>query len=694
MKKVLLVFIVIITGLCIYLGFDKINQYYATEIVTLPDQVAKSHQTMSCITVNFKDESKIDEGSEIILNYLDKTKTDCIVSLRLNDGLKKVKQFLIYSHDDVINKKYLDTKYTINFSKFIDKEYYTSDFKDKNSQGYLKSLNQTVFEKNNDIIEYTNFYQLADKIKNNDNMISLRVYDNNNFIADLQETLSKNKVLMNDYTDTYSGADLLAVNNYLIDQLLPLLLMAGVSFLAGVCFIVAKRENEILVLKSLGYSKVKIIYQCFGSFLINSIVIMLFTALMMFVVLAKEINLLTEEFLLFILVFSAIFIIFMFFVILVIWLYIKYVIRLDSLLYHENLKLIIIGNTIIKIAVTILIISPFINSFKETYPTLLSYLTVKTNEDIIGEYISFERYPERYNEIFNEFIDELTYVDFEYYYSNTEAMLREGFDDIVADIDEVVESSALDYPIIFANKQYLKDTDLYQQDGKALNLENIKEDVLLVPEEAKNIDLKNYNYENIKVIYVKNTDTFINYRCIEPYKLNNPIIRLVTKYSINTQFTNLYIKQKQINEIKQEIKDKYNVTNIQLRPNTLVLSFYYNRVENDLFKTIYILFMYLFVYLAMISNSIYSYVSDNKKLLAIQYMCGIPRKDRYKELILMNLVAYSLPIVVASLFLDLSLSSVILFCGFFAVLELLIEVIMLNIYERKGVVSSLKGGGF
>lgn len=104
--------------------------------------------------------------------------------------------------------------------------------------------------------------------------------------------------------------------------------------------------------------------------------------------------------------------------------------------------------------------------------------------------------------------------------------------------------------------------------------------------------------------------------------------------------------------------------------------------------------MYLFVYLAMITNSVFSYVSDNKKALAISYMCGIPRKVRYRNLVLMNLVAYVLPLIISTLFLGVSLCNALMFCAFFAGVELMIELIMLKVYERKGVVTSLKGGGF
>lgn len=526
------------------------------EINTLHDQVAKQYETMNAIHINFNDETKIEESSQIILNYLKETKTDCIASLSFNDELNTIHQFLIYSDEFVVNKKYLDFKNPINFLDYSDKQYYATNLDDNNSQGYLKSLNQSFFDKRNYEVEYSNFYQFGEKIKNNGNMIALYIYDNINFIVDLQEKLSVNKVVMEDITAGYAGARLSPVDNVLVNQMLPLLFMASVSFLAGVCFIIAKQQKEILVLKSLGYCKFKIIYTCFASFLISSICMMLLTCMIMFYALANNINKLTEEFFLFILGFSAIFIFFIFIVVLAMWLYIKYVIRLDALLCHKNLKFIIIGNTIVKIVVTILMISPFIASASNTFPTLMGYLSIKMNEDKIKEYTKVNMIPSDVTDIFNEYIDEIVYLDFEYYYSNTEAMLRQDYGYMPEIIDEIVETSALDYPIVYANKCYLKDIPLYQQDGQKLNLQKIDEDVILIPETAKNIDLKKYNPDNNKIIYIKNTGSYVNYACQEPYKLNNPVIHLVTKYGNNMNFTSVYMELSKAQTINQEINEK------------------------------------------------------------------------------------------------------------------------------------------
>ena len=100
--------------------------------------------------------------------------------------------------------------------------------------------------------------------------------------------------------------------------------------------------------------------------------------------------------------------------------------------------------------------------------------------------------------------------------------------------------------------------------------------------------------------------------------------------------------------------------------------------------------IYLIVYLTLVFQSIFTYLEEKGKELAINYILGISRIKRHIKLFIFNLSSYVI-ILFGSFKLDLSFDERILFVGYFMLMEIIIEIICIIYFENKKMVNWLKG---
>ena len=139
--------------------------------------------------------------------------------------------------------------------------------------------------------------------------------------------------------------------------------------------------------------------------------------------------------------------------------------------------------------------------------------------------------------------------------------------------------------------------------------------------------------------------------------------------------------------LKEELKP-YNITLVsaQYRYDHYIMTFKEQLIDFGLIFIIYVI-----LYLILIIQSILMFYNEHGKTIAVKYMLGKSKIKRYWELFSVSVLSYAV-IFAASTKLDITRKDSIKFICTFAILELVIELLYISYYERKKMISLLKGG--
>lgn len=101
--------------------------------------------------------------------------------------------------------------------------------------------------------------------------------------------------------------------------------------------------------------------------------------------------------------------------------------------------------------------------------------------------------------------------------------------------EEELQETALEYPVIYANVNYIESYDrpIYKSDGTRLDLHEIKENVMLVPENCSLTDFTKYNRKvngEADIIRIKDSGMYFDYTYnAENLIYREPILYVVTE---------------------------------------------------------------------------------------------------------------------------------------------------------------------
>ena len=201
------------------------------------------------------------------------------------------------------------------------------------------------------------------------------------------------------------------------------------------------------------------------------------------------------------------------------------------------------------------------------------------------------------------------------------------------------------------------------------------------------MDLAKYQKRNEPVIYIKNNGKFYNYKLWQPYALDNPILYIQRTFSfIDNEIQSMFFKTDDPKVVKEELKP-YNITLVsaQYRYDHYIMTFKEQLIDFGLIFIIYVI-----LYLILIIQSILMFYNEHGKTIAVKYMLGKSKIKRYWELFSVSVLSYAV-IFAASTKLDITRKDSIKFICTFAILELVIELLYISYYERKKMISLLKG---
>ena len=256
-----------------------------------------------------------------------------------------------------------------------------------------------------------------------------------------------------------------------------------------------------------------------------------------------------------------------------------------------------------------------------------------------------------------------------------------------------IEDSILRYPMIYANANYLENKKLYDDSGRELNLKSYDEDVLLVPRRYASENLSNAMYsKELKIIYIKDNGVFYNTKPDSQYYLINPVIHLVTKKSEEVNVDHLYlpITHKSIAEYQKEIKETIGEDS-DIRDNKEFIQGTIATMKENLYKDSMVMFMYMSILLIIIYQSVYLYIHENSKNLALGYMFGYSKTERYIELLIYIPLTYVIFTLVGVIILKLGIKDLIIFMIMSSFIEGFIYYVLINRFENRNISNILKG---
>ena len=676
MKKLLVIIVGLFSLLMVYLSVKEVNIIQGTNLYladyTIADYFNETNYSLSISGNNFK------TIYNALIEFAGNEEITYVYSYEKNDDQLMytiLNRYIFSSRDDVMEAFDINIKDEIDFS-CLDTDAYYSSAADDQSSGRIMILDNHFFDQYLQIFNFKTFNKI-EECKSIDHYIHIVCKEEvfNKFIEFLygyDESIS-----VSNHTGNINEITILNESEGIIAQGKKLLQFNVIVFAVIIISMILKQNRNYMIRRMMGTSTIKIFINEFGKLFALLFGEFALINVLSFFILVKQESVTKWKVLGDIIKFDGYFLIILLGIGIISCLFIRLVGHVKYLNSHNQLSKLYYIQAIIKVIITVVLLVPFVNAYNYGKPYLINYLNVRAMKDEVGNLYSIDSNPEKSKEIFYEYIDKAVYCDFQTYFDNVD-MLR---------YDDVSKDDVYPYPMIRTNAVYLKDHDIRDLDGNKIDIEKIKEDTILVPEEFKNGDLAKYQKRNEPVIYIKNNGKFYNYKLWQPYALDNPILYIQRTFSIvDNEIQSMFFKTDDPKVLKEELKP-YNITLVsaQYRYDHYIMTFKEQLIDFGLIFIIYVI-----LYLILIIQSILMFYNEQGKIIAVKYMLGKSKIKRYWELFSVSVLSYAV-IFAASTKLDITRKDSIKFICTFAILELVIELLYISYYERKKMISLLKG---
>ncbi len=629
-----------------------------------------------------------------ILSFCNERNVDFIVGdAEYIDGEYHATNYIYSKKKNLFSKLKIVNYQDIDFSDIKSNQYYTTNINDKNSRGILRTIDEYFFD-NSSQFTIKNMYE-TDKIIEllHSTYYGTYFYINDKDYQDLEKVFKENRIQYEDITKGYSPAQIQEVQDEEAEYLENILLSSVIIIGLLISVYLLKSHRKIMIMRLNGVSILKIIRIMIFPFFVMELLLFSLGLYLTTYFCAGYINQYNSD-----MYFSNIDIIVKFFGLLLIlsilvYIFIHFTSHLKYLKKNRDIKHYMELSVLLKVVLIGIMLPQLITIVPKEISSLLDYIALNMNKDYMSSLAVIDGLEsiDGNIEVFNKYIHtEGIYVDFDYYVYNQEDYLREFVEE---ENWHQIEDSILRYPMIYANANYLENKKLYDDSGRELNLKSYDEDVLLVPRRYAGENLSNAMYsKELKIIYIKDNGVFYNTKPDSQYYLINPVIHLVTKKSEEVNVDHLYlpITHKSIAEYQKEIKETIGEDS-DIRDNKEFIQGTIATMKENLYKDSMVMFMYMSILLIIIYQSVYLYIHENSKKLALGYMFGYSKKERYFELLIYIPLTYVILTLVGVIILKLGIKDLMIFMIMSSFVEGFIYYVLINRFENRNISNILKG---
>ncbi|MGX8852117.1 DUF1430 domain-containing protein [Amedibacillus sp. YH-ame10] len=255
------------------------------------------------------------------------------------------------------------------------------------------------------------------------------------------------------------------------------------------------------------------------------------------------------------------------------------------------------------------------------------------------------------------------------------------------------------YPFITVNKNYLKEYELYDTDGKGISINDYgKKYTYFIPEtcsydKADIFGLNDYGGVVVKIkdpktMYPHNASGFLT-------SLKNPIIVLMPddfdSFDTIGSWDNYVPLGESMTLFQNELKKTDMNGRVFFSDNAIPLATTLSDYQYQILQGALLVTVYLSTYIAFTYLTLSLYFEENKKQLSLRYLYGRSFFQRYGKFLLLNASIYLVPVMLSFVWLHLNLLHVIAYVLFFGVVELGIALYRIYKFQKNGIVNVLKG---
>ncbi len=628
-----------------------------------------------------------------ILNFCNQRNVDFVVRDEGYVGGEYYVTNYVYSKKKNLFSKLKIINYQdIDFSDIQSNQYYTTNINDKNSRGILRTIDEHYFD-DGTLLTIKNMYENDRIIEMLESSVNMSFFVNDKDYQDLEKVFKDNRIKYEDITKGYSPVQIQEVQDEEAEYLENILLSSVIIIGLLISVYLLKSHRKMMIMRLNGVSILKIIRIMIFPFFVMELLLFSLGLYLTTYFCAGYINQYNSD-----MYFSNIDIIVKFFGLLLIlsilvYIFIHFTSHLKYLKKNRDIKHYMELSVLLKVVLIGIMLPQLITIVPKEISSLLDYIALNMNKDYMSSLAVIDGLEsiDGNIEVFNKYIHtEGIYVDFDYYVYNQEDYLREFVEE---ENWHQIEDSILRYPMIYANANYLENKKLYDDSGRELNLKSYDEDVLLVPRRYAGENLSNAMYsKELKIIYIKDNGIFYNTKPDSQYYLINPVIHLVTKKSEEVNVDHLYlpITHKSIAEYQKEIKETIGEDS-DIRDNKEFIQGTIATMKENLYKDSMVMFMYMSILLIIIYQSVYLYIHENSKKLALGYMFGYSKKERYFELLIYIPLTYVILTLVGVIILKLGIKDLMIFMIMSSFVEGFIYYVLINRFENRNISNILKG---
>lgn len=682
MKKIYIIILVVLSLFLINRTYYEENQIEATKVYNLNSTLEEEMNLSENYLMIEMDENDYHDIMNDIVTYADKYQTIMSTNIAYEDeeGINTYINYFIANIDQLPESIHIDIQDQ-------SKSYYTTDLKDDYSKGYIKIINNDFFKDTHDIIR---IYQLSD-IKELDyktSKIGISIFSNQKQdIKEFKDFLTQNYPIRQIF-DTEGNEINYPDSSSIIDSYsVTYLSLCIVLLLSLLICIIIKEHKKYLISRMLGNSTLKLVFRNFMPFFAISIIVFCLSNIIGCYLKIGEINDLTKEYYYSYQIVNIYYIVILAIIFLFIYFFIKYSTHIKYLKLSQPYGHFVIIQWIVKAIVILLLITPVIYTFSESFPYIKQYISIQKQKETI----------ENYYQISGSFVDNQKVFD--YYnskeiYCNMDKYYMRSKDSPFYDPEDEY-AIYYDYEYLEANPYYLQNNVFYDEQGKQLNLTHYSENILLIPYQLKNkIDMEIYNPQGYDVIYVKQTGYFFNLKIRNIFEMNNPIICVINNYndSIDMQGFLFDKRHKSYNDFINEL-EKMQEQNMQTANLTSCINaydFYIDRCQEYIPEFIITLIIFLLIVLCNVYITTKMYLEEFGKEIAIQYMLGKSKKERYSMIFIFILSSTIIASTISYLIFDLVFIQLIKFIALLVCIEFLVILMIVYSFEKKGLTSYLK----
>lgn len=687
MKKILTVYVVLIACILFYVSYDSYNYINYARISNIKNGISDN---MKSLDISILDKQYKDQVVSKILEISNQNDIEFVVNdlLPSTDGSMIYQTFIkAHSNEWIYDSIRLTSG---NYIDFVDKHelgYMSSDKNDKNAVGTFSSFDDTYFKFEFEIFRYMNADVHLSQLEND--MFSLWLDSENTSLVQkyLNESFDGKVEVFEGQGHGGTEKDIISI--YRTDDIYFLMGCSFITIVLIIICMITKQKREILIRRMNGHNCMKIVRDMFLKYLIQAYLMFVATFGLLWIFFIGSVDKFYNEVRIDICEFAFAGFIFIFLVVILAYLYIRFATNIVEVKSNKSLKIMLYINYLLKIVMSIILLMPFMCYLHMSIPQINKYITVTENESLLRSHYSFAFFKGNSKEQ-NKVFQECIYFNMEEYSYNSDLNyeMSSGMKNPNDDVMKV--------PLIIVNQNYLKNFQIYNENNELIDLSLLENNTLIVPKEYQNEEFTpKYLFSSDYKVNVKFTGNHINFKTRQNVSsVNNPVILYVNQYDRDkVDFNNMFFRVDKSKDFEyyNNLVSKLTTSSYRLLSSQPDVNNYYVKAQSIFINMAIKIITYVFVYALFVLQYLMLYMQENRKELSLGYMLGKSRVQRYGDMFLIHLCIYLIIMLLALVWKVAPLYMCIEFIIICFVFDSLCMFAFIKWFERKKAVASLKG---